>query len=84
MRYFLVAIVIALVTFGQLIIKYEVNRLGPMSFVTVREALGYGLGALTNFYILAGLVAAAFAAMAWIGALRASRNVCQSTMLSMM
>ena len=69
MRYFLVTVVIALVTYGQLIIKYEVNRMGAMPLDNIKEAIGYGFSALTSLYILSGLFAAALAALAWIAAL---------------
>ena len=63
MRFFLVAVVIVLVTYGQLIIKYEVNRMGAMPLGNIKEAIGYGFGALTRLYILSGLFAAALAAL---------------------
>ncbi len=69
MRYFLVAVVIALVTYGQLIIKYEVNRLGAVPLGNFKETIGYGFSALTSLYILSGLFAAGLAALAWIAAL---------------
>ncbi len=69
MRYFLVTVVIALVTYGQLIIKYEVNRMGAVPLDNIKEAIGYGFSALTSLYILSGLFAAALAALAWIAAL---------------
>lgn len=69
MRYVLVAIVIALVTFAQLIIKYDVNRMGAIPLDSLRETVGYGFGALTSFYVLSGLFAAGIAALAWIAAL---------------
>lgn len=69
MRYFLVTVVIVLVTYGQLIIKYEVNRMGAVPLGNIREAIGYGFSALTSLYILSGLFAAALAALAWIAAL---------------
>ena len=40
MRYFLVTIVIALVTYGQLIIKYEVNRMGAVPLGNFKETIG--------------------------------------------
>lgn len=69
MRYFLVTVVIALVTYGQLIIKYEVNRLGAVPLGNFKETIGYGFSALTSLYILSGLFAAGLAALAWIAAL---------------
>ncbi len=69
MRYFLVTVVIVLVTYGQLIIKYEVNRMGAVPLDNIKEAIGYGFSALTSLYILSGLLAAALAALAWIAAL---------------
>ncbi len=69
MRYFLVTVVIALVTYGQLIIKYEVNRMGAVPLGNFKETIGYGFSALTSLYILSGLFAAGFAALAWIAAL---------------
>ena len=69
MRYFLVTVVIALVTYGQLIIKYEVNRLGAVPLGNFKETISYGFSALTSLYILSGLFAAGLAALAWIAAL---------------
>ena len=69
MRYLLVAIVIALVTYGQLIIKYEANRMGAVPLDDFKETIGYGFSALTSLYILSGLFAAGLAVLAWIAAL---------------
>lgn len=69
MRYFLVTIVIALVTYGQLIIKYEVNRMGAVPLGNFKETIGYGFSAMASLYILSGLFAAGLAALAWIAAL---------------
>ena len=68
MRYVLVGIVILLVTYGQLIIKYEVDKLGPIPSEW-REASGYLARALLNLGIVSGLLAAALAAVAWMATL---------------
>lgn len=65
MKYLLTGLVIALVTYGQLIIKYEVNKLGPIPDES-RAALGYLVRALPNPGILSGLFAAALGAVVWI------------------
>ena len=69
MRYFLVTVVIALVTYGQLIIKYDVNRMGAVPLGNLKETIAYGFSVLTSLYILSGLFAAGLAALAWIAAL---------------
>ena len=68
MKYVLVSIVILLVTYGQLVIKYEVNKLGPIPAES-REALGYLVRAFLNPGILSALLAATFAAVAWMATL---------------
>lgn len=68
MKYALVGTVVVLVTFGQLIIKYRVSKLGPIPG-ELSGALEYVVRALLDWGILAGLSAAAIAALAWIAAL---------------
>ena len=69
MRYLLVAIVIVLVTYGQLAIKFGLNRMGSIPLDTVRAAAGYGFNALMSPYVFSGLFAAGLAALAWMAAL---------------
>lgn len=69
MRYFLVTVVIALVTYGQLIIKYEVNRMGAVPLGDFKDTIDYGFSALVSPYILSGIFAAGLAALAWIATL---------------
>ena len=69
MRYLLVAVVIVLVTYGQLAIKFEVNRMGAIPLDTAKAAVSYGFNALISPYVLSGLFAAVLAALAWMAAL---------------
>lgn len=67
MKYFMVSVVIALVTYGQLMIKHRVNLLGPSPDAHEWPAVAaYVLRALGDWGILSGLLAAAAAAMAWL------------------
>jgi len=66
MRYVFVSIVLLTVTYGQLIIKFGVNKLGPVSFDSTTSVLRYAFYALTNLYILSGFVAAFIAGMTWL------------------
>lgn len=67
MKYAYVAAVIGLVTYGQLIIKYRIDRLGPAP--EQGEIVSFLVRALTDIGIISGLAAAVLAAMAWMLAL---------------
>ena len=66
MRYILVSIVIALVTYGQLIIKRQVGQRGPAPLEDPGALGQYLLSALLDVGIVSGLGAAVLAALAWI------------------
>lgn len=66
MKYILVTLVIGLVTYGQLIIKHQVNRLGHIPTANFTDTLLYLFNALTDIGILSGLLAALLAAIMWI------------------
>jgi drug/metabolite transporter (DMT)-like permease len=69
MKYLLPAIVVCLVTYGQLIIKHAVNRLGPLPAHGVLAIGGYFFRALTDIWVLSGFTAAFLAALAWLATL---------------
>lgn len=66
MKYILVTLVIGLVTYAQLIIKHQVNRLGHIPTADFTDTLLYLFKALTDIGILSGLFAALLAAITWI------------------
>ncbi len=68
MKHILVGSVILLVTYGQLVIKYEVDKLGPIPSEW-RQALGYTASTFLNPGILSGFFAAVLAASAWMATL---------------
>lgn len=65
---YIVGILIA-VTYGQLIIKYETNKLGPISMDSIQNIFSYLLKAISNIGIISGLLAAAVSALLWIMAM---------------
>jgi drug/metabolite transporter (DMT)-like permease len=69
MKYITVALTLLFVTYGQLIIKYEINRMGRIPTDGVGALAAFFLRALTNIGILSGLLAAVCAAFAWMAAM---------------
>ena len=69
MKYISVVLTLVFVTYGQLIIKYGINRIGPHPTSGVLEIANYFVRALTNIWILSGLFAAFIASLAWMAAL---------------
>lgn len=65
----LLAAVILLTVFGQLILKWRLNHLLPISS-GIRHPLFQLLWLLLDPIILSGLVAALFASIAWLGVLK--------------
>jgi drug/metabolite transporter (DMT)-like permease len=65
MKALLVLLVVGLVTFGQLVIKHGVQRLGE-SGGGPGSVAAFIWAALTDPYVLSGLTAAAVAAVTWI------------------
>ena len=61
----LVGIVLALVLYGQLIVKHQVSHLGPLPDRNITDQGRYLLKALTNLGICSG-PAAAFMAAIWL------------------
>ncbi len=66
MKYITIIVTLILVTYGQLILKSEVNKLGPIPTGSLNEITKYFISAVSNLWILSGLFAAVFAALAWI------------------
>lgn len=69
MRYITVILTLLFVTYGQLIIKYEIDKMGRIPTDSVAAIASYFLRALTNIGILSGLLAAACAALSWMAAM---------------
>ena len=69
MKYLSVIGTLAFVTFGQLILKYEVNKLGISPGADLRSLLSFFGRVLTNAGVVSGLLAAAVAALCWLYAL---------------
>lgn len=69
MKYLSVMTTLLLVTYGQLIIKFEVNKLGVIPTNSSGEVITYLVKAITNIGILSGLIAAFIAALSWIAAM---------------
>ena len=67
MGYLFVAITIALTVYGQLVIKWQVDLLGPA--VNGGSPLGFYLHLLLNPWVLSGLAAAFAASLSWMAAL---------------
>ena len=70
MRYLPVFVTIIMVTYGQLIIKYEVNKLTSYTLNNLNEALTFFVKLITNIGIISGLMAAVVAAFSWMVAIR--------------
>lgn len=68
MKYISIIITLILVTYGQLILKYEINKLGEISD-NFLELSKFFFKALTNIGILSGLLAAFIAALSWMSAM---------------
>ncbi len=66
MKYISIIITILFVTYGQLIIKYEINKLGVLTSTNFLGLSKFFIKALTNIGILSGLFAAVIAALAWM------------------
>jgi len=69
MKYISIIITLILVTYGQLILKYEINKLGQISTDNFLELSKFFFKALTNIGILSGLLAAFIAALSWMSAM---------------
>lgn len=69
MKYLTVIFTLVLVTYGQLIMKYEINKLGSIPTNGYKEIAMYFLKAVTNIGIISGLVAAVIAAFSWMTAM---------------
>lgn len=67
MGYFWIAVTVALTAYGQLVLKWRMNELGPLP-AEVSAAPGYFLRALTDLYVLSTFVAAFVASLAWMAA----------------
>jgi uncharacterized membrane protein len=69
MKYLTVILTIVFVTYGQIAIKYGVNKLGPLPSHSFKSIIAYLFSALFSVWIVTGLVAAGFAALSWIAAM---------------
>ncbi|HUV36388.1 MAG TPA: hypothetical protein VMX58_05565 [Patescibacteria group bacterium] len=69
MKYITVMLTLLFVTYGQLIIKHEINKMGQIPTDGIASAATFFLRALTNIGILSGLAAAVCAAFAWMAAM---------------
>lgn len=69
MKYMGIILTLIFVTYGQLIIKYEINRLGTVPTNTIWDIGNYFFRALTNIGIISGLFAAFLAALSWMSAM---------------
>ena len=69
MKYLSIIITLILITYGQLILKHEINNIGTVSSATIVELYRFFFKALTNIGILSGLLAAFIAALCWMYAL---------------
>lgn len=69
MKYFSVVLTLVFVTYGQLIIKYEINKIGRIPADSTWEMIRYFIKAVTNLGILSGLCAAFLAALSWMAAM---------------
>lgn len=66
MKFLTLALILLCVTYGQLIIKFEINKLGAIPTNHVTDIIMYFLKAFTNIGILSGFMAAFIAAASWI------------------
>lgn len=66
MKYMSLAITILFVTYGQLILKYEINKMGLIPSNGFFELSKFFVKVLTNIGILSGLFAAVIAALSWM------------------
>lgn len=69
MKYLYVILTIIFTTYGQLVIKIGVNKLGNFSTASASSIYHYFFKAFTNLWILSGLFAALLAALCWIAAM---------------
>ncbi len=69
MKYLTVMLTLLFVTYGQLIIKHEISKMGRIPTYSVAAIASFFLRALMNIGILSGFVAAVCAAFAWMAAM---------------
>jgi uncharacterized membrane protein len=69
MKYLTVIVCVLLVNYGQLIIKHEVNRLGPIPAGSMKEISSYFVKAIFNLGVLSGLFSALIVVLVWIAAM---------------
>ena len=68
MAWLLVFLTVGGTVYGQLVLKWQIDRAGELPDPT-GERISFLLGLLTNPWVLSVFAAAALAALAWIGAL---------------
>lgn len=69
MKYIPVALTLLFVTYGQLIIKHGISKLGPVPSDSFASLSRYFFRALTDLGIVSGLLAAVIAAFCWMAAM---------------
>lgn len=69
MKYITVVLTLLFVTYGQLIIKHEINGMGRIPTDSLGAMATFFLRALTNIGILSGLAAAVCATFAWMASM---------------
>ena len=69
MKYLPVVLTLLFVTYGQLIIKSEINKVGPIPTGDVNEMVKYFFHAISNIGIISGLFAAVCGAFSWMAAM---------------
>jgi len=65
-KYLTIVMTIIFVTYGQIIIKYEINKLKGLDIENFRSIAIFLFRCVGNFWILSGLFAAVIAAGAWM------------------
>lgn len=68
MSYLYVLLTIVLTVYGQLVIKWQVSKVGPLP-ESVFEQLRYLFGLLGNPWIISAYAAALLASLAWVAAM---------------
>lgn len=66
MRFLYIATTLSFVTYGQLILKHEMNKLGPICTANFGQVVAFFFKAIMNWGVLSGLMAATIAALSWM------------------
>ena len=68
MAWLFIAVTVLGTVYGQLVLKWQVDRAGALPD-TGAERVGYAVGLLLNPWVISAFLAAAIAALSWIAAL---------------